>query len=453
MINRKHTIKYFLLFLKLFAVVRFWFKQRGLPKSSFFRLCFSVFIILFAFTLLFSNVIIAQNDYKIIRLIQKHQPLKGGKIPKDIRQKLGATHVAGKYYFSNKPYLIEGADKLIELGYGIGKFWFRKDPGTGYYYNSDWKLPKELSLAELVNHPYWREVFQMPFSTIALSVDGAGVKTTNTSAKLEEEEFYQLAKTLLERYKDRKITFILHNWEGDWVMRGGTGDNARWSRKAGELFKAVDGDRYTVLVPSDSTERINAMALWFNARQRGVDRARMEVKDSKCQVFHAIEVNKVLDSQNGIPGIVNSVLPIVKTDMVSWSCYDGMDSTGLALYKGIQYIKKYLQPTDYMRGQKIVFLGEIGIPEQRYEGLMTKQSVIDKWDIYIGVCLALKVPYIMQWELFCNEPKNEALRKLTDTRLTDEMRGFWLIRPDGTKSFAGAYFEQLLNNAGRRLKK
>jgi hypothetical protein len=89
----------------------------------------------------------------------------------------------------------------------------------------------------------------MPFSTIALSIEGAGIRTTDASAKAEEDEIYALTKYLLEKYKDRELTFILHNWEGDWMMRGGTGSNARWSRKAGELIKAVDGDRQTVLVP------------------------------------------------------------------------------------------------------------------------------------------------------------------------------------------------------------
>jgi hypothetical protein len=292
----------------------------------------------------------------------------------------------------------------------------------------------------------------MPFHTIALSVDGAGVKTTDSTAKKEEEEIYELTKYLLTTYSNRNLSFILHNWEGDWIMRGGTGDYARWSRKAGDLIRAVDGDRVTVLVPNDSMQRIEAMAKWFSARQRGIDRARAEVKNSKAKVYHAIEANKVMDSQDGIPGIVNSVLPLVETDMVSWSCYDGMDANGLGLYKGIQYIKSMMRPTAYMKGQKEVFLGEIGIPEQRYEGLMSKEPVVARWDAYIGVCMALNVPYIIQWELYCNEPKNEDLRKLTDTRKTDEMRGFWLIRPDGTDSWAGEYFKLLLKNAGKKLK-
>lgn len=391
------------------------------------------------------------SDAEVLSLIEKHQPLKGALIPKTIKNGLGATHVAGKYYFTQEPYLIEGCKKMASMGYGVIKLWFRKT-GSGYPYNSNWNIDKDISLVDLAKHPYWQTCFDMPFSTIALSIEGAGIRTTDASAKAEEDEIYALAKYLLEKYKDRELTFIIHNWEGDWMMRGGTGSSARWSRKAGDLIRAVDGDRQTVLVPADSLERINAMAKWFKARQDGVNRARAAVGRSKCKVMHAIEANKVMDSQQGIPGIVNSVLPLVETDMVSWSCYDGMDEKGLKLYRGIEYIKQFIRPTHYMKGQKVVFLGEIGIPEQRYEGLTEKEPVVKRWDAYIGVCQALKVPYIIQWELYCNEPKNEELRKLNDVRKIDEMRGFWLIRPDGTMGFAGEYFDQLLKNAGNKIR-
>lgn len=185
------------------------------------------------------------------------------------------------------------------------------------------------------------------------------------------------------------------------------------------------------------------------ARQRGVERARSEIRYSKCKIYHAIEANKVMDSMNGIPGIINSVLPQVRVDMVSWSCYDALSTTGLDeginLYKGIEFIKQNFTPSSYMNKEKKVFLGEIGIPEQRYEGL-TKEVITANWNTYIAVCLSLSVPYIIQWELYCNEPKNEEFRKLNDIRKTDEMRGFWLIRPDGSKSFAANYFDCLMHN-------
>lgn len=388
------------------------------------------------------------SDNEILEIIESHRPSKGAVLPSDFKNRIGATHVGGKYYFTEEPYIIEGCKKLHDMGYGVAKLWFYKDVG-GYPYNSEWNLSKDITLKELASHPYYKACFDMDFKTFVLNVGGAGVNTTDETAIKEEQEIYELTKYLLDEYKDREMEFVLANWEGDWIMRGGTGDNARWSRKSGELVQAVDGDRRTVLVPSDSLQRINNMQKWFTARQNGVEKARMENPNSKCKVYHAVEANKVMDSMNGIPGIVNYVLPGIKVDMVSWSCYDALSTTGidngLMLYKGISYIKENMNPTEYMKGQKKVFLGEIGIPEQRYPGLMEEDKIVKNWDTYVAVCLAQDVPYLIHWELYCNEPKDEALRSLNDVRKTDEMRGFWLIRPDGTLSYAAKYFNGLLN--------
>lgn len=390
------------------------------------------------------------SDREISQIIKKHRPLIGGKIPADIKDKLGATHVGGKYYLTDEPFIIEGARKLSEMGYGVLKLWLTKNERQ-YPYNSDWNLPDDVTLKEIAQHPYYETSFDMPFSTIALVVGGAALRTTPESAAREKEEVYELTKYLLEKYKDRDVTFILQNWEGDWLLRGGTGSHARWSRNPGQMVKAVDGDRHTVPVPDDSLQRANTMVKWFKARQAGVSKARADVKNSKCEVYHAIEANKVMNSMEGIPGIANYVLPNLEVDMVSWSCYDGMDPDGVDLYRGIEYLKKQMKPTPYMNGERDVYLGEIGIPEQRYEGLTEKQPVIERWDKYIGVSLALDVPYIIQWELYCNEPKNEKYRRDIETRKTSEMRGFWLIRPDGTQSFVGDYFQKLLENPGEKL--
>lgn len=391
------------------------------------------------------------TDEQIKQIISQYRPLKGARIPSDLKHRLGATHVGGKYYLTNEPFIIEGSRKLSEMGYGVLKLWFTKNP-SGYSWNSNWDLQDNITLKELAQHPYYKTCFDMPYSTIALMVGGAAVRTTVESAAAEEEEIYELTKYLLEKYRDRDLSFIIHNWEGDWLMRGGTGNHARWSRQADQPIGAVDGDRLTVLVPADSLDRAEAMTKWFAARQRGFDRARAEVSDTKCKVYHAIEANKVMDSMDGIPGIANYVLPNVEVDMVSWSCYDGLDPEGIKLYRGIEYLKNQMRPTSYMNGQRLVFLGEIGIPEQRFEGLTEKEPVQDRWDIFMGVAFALDIPYILHWELYCNEPKNEAHRNLTDKpRTKEEMRGFWLIRPDGTKSFAAEYFDLLLNNAGENI--
>ena len=139
-----------------------------------------------------------KSDAEVLSVIEKHQPLKGALIPQNIKHQLGATHVAGKYFFTNEPYLIEGCKKMTDLGYGVVKLWFRKT-GSGYPYNSNWNIDKDISLVDLAKHPYWQTCFDMPFSTIALSIEGAGIRTTDASAKAEEDEIYALSKYLLEK--------------------------------------------------------------------------------------------------------------------------------------------------------------------------------------------------------------------------------------------------------------
>lgn len=384
------------------------------------------------------------SDSEITKIIQAHQPSKGCTIPKEINQMIGATHVAGKYYFSTEPFIIEGSKTLSKMGYGVLKLWFNKN-GSGYNYNSEWNLPKEITLAELASHPYYKACFDLPFSTFVLTVGGAALKTTDESAAKESLDITELTKYLLTTYKGRNVNFIIQNWEGDWLVRGGSGDGAYWSRKEGIHFQALDAPRVTVKVPVDSLERINAMIKWFNARQRGVIKGREMVEKSKCKVYHAIEGNRIFDSMEGIPGIASSILPAVQTDMVSWSCYEGLDENGIKLYKGIVYLRNQMQPTAYMKGKKIVFLGEIGIPEQRYEDLNEESEVKERWDLYMGVCLAQKIPYVINWQLYCNEPVNQTIRNTNQNCKNNELMGFWLIRPDGTKSWGNEYFEKLLN--------
>jgi hypothetical protein len=63
---------------------------------------------------------------------------------------------------------------------------------------------------------------------------------------------------------------------------------------------------------------------------------------------------------------------------------------------------------------------------------------------------AMDIPWIVHWELYCNEPK-DGTKSDRRPRRADEMRGFWFIRPDGSLSHSGEYFSALLKHAGRVL--
>ena len=166
------------------------------------------------------------TDQQILELIEKHRPLNGGSIPSGINERLGSTHMDGQYCFTSEPYIIEGAKKMKELGYGVLKLWFAKAEGNagGYRYNSDWRLTKSMTLKDLARHEYYKTVFDMPFSVFALNINegfgGASEEDQTKTLSRVENEFFELTRYLLSEYKDRDVTFILEMWEGDWTLRG-----------------------------------------------------------------------------------------------------------------------------------------------------------------------------------------------------------------------------------------
>lgn len=382
----------------------------------------------------------AQGDVAIFEIIQSHRPMKGARIPANIKQMIGATHVGGKYNFTNEPFLLEGTRKIHELGLGVCKLWFYKNQ-TGYSYNDTIARMPDTSLVQLALQPLFKKAFDIPFSTFILSTGAGQTNMLNAdSAGLakEEAEYYELGIYLLDQYKHREVNFILENWEGDWIVRGGTGWEAQWGR---------------VATPTDMDKRFKSLQLLFKARQDGVNRARKKIPNTLCKIYHAIEVNKVIDAMYGVPSLTTHVLPFVEVDMVSWSAYDAtdFDKIGLDLHKGIDFLRSHIRPTAYVKNA-VVFIGEIGIPEMSTKNVPAEFK--ERWDTYLAVCLAQKLPYFIQWELYCNEPSNgKIITPPAKASSNNELNGFWLIRQDGTKSYAMEYFDEILQNAGGFIKR
>jgi hypothetical protein len=365
--------------------------------------------------------------------VRAARPLRGGPIPADFAKRFGATHYDGRYHFTEKPYLVEGAEKMHELGMGVAKFWLHEDDLPGYRYNSDWGIPLDGPMVDILKHPYYRAALAVPFSTVFLEIFPlTGSKTTffdtESDYANEEEQFHKVASHLLQTHAERDITFILQNWEGDWTFRHN--DRSTW-----EQTPAAEVDR-----------RARLFTRFFAARQRGVERARRGHPSAKCRVLHCAEVNRVLDATRGIPTVMDRVLPHVAVDLVSWSCYDGIDSP-VKLWHGIELLRHHIQPSPALGG-KAVCIGEIGEPENIPN--KNEAGVVDLWDRSMAVCFALDIPWIVHWELFCNEPldgtkPDRRLRKM------EELKGFWYVRPDGKLGWGAGYLDRLLKHAGSRL--
>jgi len=361
-------------------------------------------------------------DANLRAQIEAHRPARLPSLPADFKARVGAAHVAGKYHCTDRPFLVEGAQKLIELGTRLGKFWF--DPrrvASDYPFNRQWGQPR--TLVELAETDAWQQVFAMPFATLMLEAE-APVESAwqnNQAGSFYEDvtAAYETITTWFYRqFRDRPVTVILQHWEGDWLLRG-----------AGKPWNPP---------PADWQLKCERMQRWLTARQAGVSHARAKAPSgAKCRVAHAAEVNRVLDMARGIPTMTDKVLPGVELDLISYSAYDGMKD-GVTLFKAIELIRKHAR-TGPLFGPGAVYVGEIGIPENEQPS-----RISERWDEWLGAALAAKALYVAQWQLYCNE-LNPRLKPppAVPVKRAEDVRGFWLVQPDGSLSATGNYFQSL----------
>jgi hypothetical protein len=320
---------------------------------------------------------------------------------------LGVAHAAGKYNFTGEDYLNEGADRLLDLGTRVIKvFLVPAIIQSSYSFNSDWS-PATTDVVELAQRPYVQALFAKPFSTFILVVGPATGSTqfldglTHEEAAAEQEQMYRLAKHLLVTYAHTNKTFVLQNWEGDHLLFHG-------------LAGAAPGE-----------VRIQGMIAWWNARQDGVRQARKEVGELGVQVLHAAEVNFLGRAMKGEVTATNNVLPFTRCDLYSYSSWD-LDFTPGELTRALDYLESKA-PDSRRFGRRNLYLGEFGMakdhgaPEgERFERIRQMMEAALGWG----------VRYAVYWQVFCNEP----LQAYSGRPRNRDLRGFWLVRPDGGRA-------------------
>lgn len=342
---------------------------------------------------------------------------------------IGSTHVKPNYSFGDQDSLNEGADRLLEMGSAVIKVWFyngAETPEVMYRWNSQW--PKAENLAEGAKLPYWRALFDKPFKTYILNVMEIVPMAdyywredfTAEQAQEVQRQMYELARYFLTEYQGTGKTFILANHETDWHLEGDLGN---WE------------------IEAPDTVYENAVR-WFQARQRGVEQAREEIgTDHGVKVYHAGEVVHVVKSmREGQKNMVNQILPRVKFDLISYSCWDSTVIGGIRdfdeISQALDYIAENAIDSDAF-GDKNVYIGEYGLPEHDYDAdsvLRVTRNVVEKG-------LSWGCPYIVYWQLYCNEPREGA--KVPSSNNADS-RGFWLIRGDGSRTAVYDYFHEML---------
>lgn len=329
---------------------------------------------------------------------------------------LGVAHIGGLYAFSETDYLNEGAEVARSVGAKCIKVSLSLDTDNPspvlYARHSQW--PVVTTLEALADTPYYRALFAKNFDTFILTAFRPGRPASYwregfsaEDEQAEEDSFASLAGYLLRTYGQTGKTFIIQNWEGDWALRG-TFDPA------------------TKPTPTATA----AMIRWLTARQRGVERARKEFgAASGARVFHACEVNLVRQAmEREEPSVTTDVLPKIAVDLASYSAWDTKDSPE-RFGEALAFIAHHKKPTEPF-GEHGVYVGEFGLPESE----ATPERVFERTKRLLAVAREFGCPYAVYWQVYCNEPIVKPAKANAD------FKGFWLVRPDGTRSPVGELF-------------
>jgi hypothetical protein len=324
---------------------------------------------------------------------------------------VGTQTVGVRYQFTDESALVETAKAIQELGCDTLKIAVTPKYADDYLMERD---PEIKSALDLVNRkPDFKQVFDMPFRNVMMwlypfsDTKSGFMKGEIPKAEAQEiyREIYDFTAYLLKTYSGSGKNFFIGNWEGDWHMTKETYD-------------------YNM---DPSPETIKGAIQWFNLRQKAIADAIRETPHNDVQVYYYIELNHVGKSlKDDRPTIVNTVLPHIKTDFVSWSSYDvstkaakkGGEEGRKIVFDALDYIEKYLPPSN-IKGKRVIMgeygfhLGQVDDPEMQ----KAASANIMKW------CLEWGCPFILYWEIYCNEIEPS----------TDEHRGFWLINKDGEK--------------------
>jgi hypothetical protein len=285
------------------------------------------------------------------------------------------------------------------------------------------KAAPELSPVEIASGlDDFRAVLDMPFRTILCWAQPRTNQWTRTldTAHLEEEEcaiyrqMYDLTAWLLRTFNGSGKTFLLGNWEGDWILLRGYDFNQD------PLPEAIDALEYN-----------------FHVRQKAVEDARSEIPHTYVRVGHYIEVNRPLDAKDrGMKRITNCILPKVPVDLVSYSAYDSLKPNRLA--EALDFIEDHARFTGYFDGQyeRKVFIGEYdAYQDYHVNGYASPQDQAENTLEVIKAAISWGVPFVLFWEFYNNESE----------RLIHG-GGFWMIDENNQKQTVWHLHQQLLSD-------
>ena len=299
---------------------------------------------------------------------------------------LGTQGIGGYYKFTDESALIEQAKHIRAMGSNILKISLGKKSQKVY----GLPIKKVKSTKELfLSNKDYKIVFDMDFKFIFTWVHSlTQIQWKKGINKKEEQilynEMYEFVSYLLKEYNNSGKTFMIGNWEGDWLL------HPEYNRKITPPKKDVKN-----------------MTKWFQIRQKAIDDAKKKTKHKNVQIYHYIELNLALKGMKGEVCIAENILPKVDIDLVSYSSYEAIKKRNFeektkTLTAIFNYLEKQLKPKKDIPFTRRVFIGEYGYQAN----INNPQSFVKQHNQtkeIMQIALALNLPFALHWEMYNNE--------------------------------------------------
>lgn len=299
---------------------------------------------------------------------------------------LGTNSFPTKYQFTKDSKLIEQAKQTRALGSNIFKTTIseKKLKDYGLKVSDAYDM---MDVIELI--PDYEQIFEMDFKYFFFWVHTAtGIKWKKGISKQQErvlyKEMFDFASYLLKKYDNTGKTFMIGNWEGDWLLHG-------------------EGGRDT----TPSKETVENMTKWLQIRQRAIADAKNKSKSKNVHMYYYIEVNLAVKGMEGKTCITKDILPNVDVDFVSYSSYESSKKKDYqankeSLTKVLNYIESQLKPKEGLPFKRRVFIGEYGghaFDDKPKTHLRQFDNVKD----IMKIAIEEDLPFALHWQMYNNE--------------------------------------------------
>ncbi|MDE2311816.1 MAG: hypothetical protein KGJ93_01860 [Patescibacteria group bacterium] len=300
---------------------------------------------------------------------------------------LNLTQV-GPYFWGGQIAGINPADMLGEgqkladnLGTGLIRITLAPNDDMTYLSGADC-LGND-SLKSLAARPDFQQILADPqFTTVIItaydeiSFSNCQDKNYMDPAFFSAPTFTQISKeyTDLAKYLSQfNKTFIIDNWEGDNDLYcgnayGATADNC-----------------------PDAAKRLSAYVMWTKARIAGIRAAGAN------NVKSAVEFNNIHSLENqGLPTVLNDVVPRVNADYYSYSSYESINVSPAQTAADIDFIRDKLSAAG--KDPSSLFLGEVGFDTN----FLGQADAAARLRDIVNIAQQKSIPYLVVWNLIDN---------------------------------------------------